>query len=75
MRKYEPSTGRLTFEELCKRLMIEADLSYQQTGERMGFPRHVARQMVYRFIKNKRPSARKLVLFANAVGARLEELL
>jgi len=69
------STEQETFDAKAKRLMREAGLSYQQTGQKMGFPKELARQMVYRFINGKNPSAAIVAKFAKAVGVPMEDVL
>lgn len=64
-----------TFADKAKRLLKQSGLTYQQAGERMGFPHAEARQAVYRFINGKNPSAAMVVKFAKALGVTVEEVM
>ena len=63
------------FSAKAKQLMKSRKLTYQETGERMGYPPSDARQAVYRFINGKNPSISMVAKFARALGVKVEELL
>lgn len=64
-----------TFADKAKRLLKQSGLTYQQAGERMGFPRAEARQAVYRFINGRNPSLVMAVKFARTLGVTVEDVL
>jgi len=56
-------------------LMRESELTYQEVGERMGYHRDSARQIVYRFVHGRNPSAAAVAKFAKALGLTVEDVL
>jgi len=64
-----------TFEVKAKRLLKESGLSYREVGEKMGYHPDSARQMVYRFLLGRNPSAAAVAKFAKALGKQVEEVL
>jgi hypothetical protein len=70
-----PERQSTAFEIKAKQVMKDAGLTYQQVGEKMGYPPEAARQMVYKIIHGRNPSIHKLVTFAKAVGVQVEDLL
>ena len=65
----------MTFEKKAKRLLAESGLTYSEVGKRMGFHPDSARQMVYRFLNGRNPSASMASKFAKALGKSVEEVL
>jgi len=63
------------FDVRAKRLMRESELTYQEVGERMGYHRDSARQIVYRFVHGRNPSAAAVAKFAKALGLTVEDVL
>lgn len=61
--------------ENAKRLARDSGLTYQEIGERMGYPKESARQSAWQFLHGANPSAAKIRRFAKAMGVETSELL
>ena len=59
----------------AKQLAKESNLTYQQIGEKMGYPPESARKSVSQFLNGKNPSVAMLLRFAAAIGVEPKELL
>ncbi len=61
--------------EKAKQLAKKKDLTYQQIGERMGYPPESARQSVGQFLNSTNPTLEMLLRFAKAIGVKPRDLL
>lgn len=61
--------------EKAKRLAKKSGLTYQQIGERMGYPPKSARQSVSQFLNSTSPTVEMLLRFAKAMGVKAKDLL
>ena len=61
--------------ERARKLVANSGLTYQQIGERMGYPRESARQSVGQFLRGTNPTVSMLIRFAEAMGVEARELL
>ena len=59
----------------AKRLVKKSGLTYQEVGERMGYPKKSARQSVSQFLNGGNPSVAMIMRFAEAIGVKPRELL
>ena len=59
----------------AKQLAKESGLTYQQIGEKMGYPPKSARQSVSQFLHGSNPSVKILKRFAKAIGVEVKDLL
>ena len=59
----------------AKKLARQSGLTYQQIGERMGYPAKSARQSVGQFLHSTNPTIVILRRFAKALGVYVRELL
>jgi transcriptional regulator with XRE-family HTH domain len=59
----------------ARRLVKKTGLTYQQVGERMGYPPESARQSAWRFLNVTNPSVAMLLKFAKAMNIDVKELL
>ena len=61
--------------EKAKQAATDSGLTYQEIGERMGYPTASARQSVWQFLHSTQPSLEMLVKYANAIGVKARDLL
>jgi len=59
----------------AKKRLSALGLTYQQVGERMGYPPESARQSVSQFLNGTNPTVAMLLRFAEAAGGDPGELL
>jgi transcriptional regulator with XRE-family HTH domain len=59
----------------ARKALKKSGLTYQQVGERMGYPPESARQSVGQFLSGTNPSVKMLLRFAKAVGVDARDLL
>ena len=58
-----------------KKLMKKRGLTYQQVGERMGYPKESARQSVNQVLNSKNPTLKMFLKLAEAIGVEPKDLL
>lgn len=59
----------------AKKAAKKAGMTYQQIGERMGYPTESARQSVSQLLNSTNPSLAMLMRYAKAIGVELRELV
>ncbi len=58
----------------AKRLLNEQGLTYQEVGEKMGYPKESACQSVSQFLNGTNPSVAMILRFAEAIGVEAKDL-
>lgn len=72
---YNSGMNAQTVLEKAKRLAKKKGMTYQEVGERMGYPPKSARQSVSQFLNSTSPTVEMLIRYAKAMGVNARDLL